>query len=63
MKLYQAVDKLDNKESFFLVYPDQSVAVMLVTDVKTVKRNARRYLTNPSLRFDDAINPVLVEEW
>ncbi len=63
MKLYQAVDKLDNKDSFFLVYADSSVATMLTCSIETVKRNANYYLKDKAVRLEDAIDPVLIAEW
>jgi len=63
MKLYQAIDKLDNTDSFFLIYPDGYVATMLACSIDTVKRNASYYLKDGAIRFKDAIDPVLVAEW
>lgn len=63
MKLYKAIDKLDNNETFFLVYDDGSVAPMPVCDVSVVKRNVDYYARNKASRFADAVDPVLVAEW
>lgn len=63
MKLYQAIDKLDNTDTFFLVYPDGSVAPMPVCEIWIVKDNVDYYARESAKRLKDAINPVLVEEW
>lgn len=63
MKLYKAVDKLDGRESFFLVYPDNTVATMYCCSVETVRANACLHLRDPVERFNDAIDPVLIAEW
>ena len=63
MKLFQAIDKLDNTETFFLVYGDGSVAPMPVCDIALVKYNAAYYARDDASRFADAVDPVLVAEW
>ena len=63
MKLYQAIDKKDGKDTFFLVYADGSVAPMPVCSIKTVKHNQKYYARDSADRFDDAIDPVLIAEW
>lgn len=63
MKLYKATDKVDGCESFFLVYPDRSVAVMYPTSIDQVKRNSDFYSISDPERIADALNPVLLAEW
>lgn len=63
MKLYQAVYKLDAKDTFFLVYPDGSVAPMPPCDIELVKYNIKYYARDPAVRFEDAVDPVLIAEW
>lgn len=65
MRLYQAVDKMDGEDSYWLVYPTGEVAVMYVGRVRLecIAINARRFLTSAPERFNDAIDPVLVKEW
>lgn len=63
MKLYQAIDALDDTDSFFLVYPDGRVAVMPHGSLEAVKGKESFYLTEAANRFQDAINPVLLAEW
>lgn len=62
-QLFKAIDKIDGEESFFLRYENGEVAVMMVSNVSSVQRNAHLYLTDDAERFEDAINPVLVAEW
>lgn len=65
MKLYQAVDKLDGADSYWLVYPNGEVAVMYARGLaaECVHYNAPHMSKSEPERFNDAINPVLVEEW
>lgn len=63
MKLYQAIDKLDNTDTFFLVYSDGSVATMPRCELWIVKDNVDYYARGTAKRFEDAIDPVLIEEW
>ena len=63
MKLYQAVDKLDGTDTFFLVYADGSVATMPVCELWIVKDNVDYYARESAKRFKDVINPVLIAEW
>ncbi len=63
MKLYKAVDALDNAESLFLVYPSGEVATMYIASVETVKALQDEYLKDPACRFEYAIDPVLIAEW
>lgn len=69
MKLYKAVDKIDNTESMFLLYEDGKVAVSYwwglpdADKVEMVKSVVSDYLREPAKRFNDAIDPVLIAEW
>jgi hypothetical protein len=65
MRLYQAVDKLDGADSYWLVYPNGEVAVLYVRGLvaEDVRYSARYYARSKPERFNDAINPVLVKEW
>ena len=65
MKLYQAVDKLDGADSYWLVYPNGEVAVIYARglQLEAIKYSARYYSRSEPKRFNDAINPVLVREW
>lgn len=64
MKLYKATDALDNTDSFFLVYPNGEVAVMLEGgSVENIRAKTLKFERTPADRFDDAVNPVLVAEW
>lgn len=69
MKLYKAVDKLDNTESMFLLYEYGKVAVSYwgelpdADKVEMVKGMVSDYLRQPAERFNDAIDPVLIAEW
>lgn len=68
MKLYKAVDKLDDNMSAFLVYNNGEVAVSSWVfeeseEVEAAKHDAPHYLCDPAERFNDAIDPVLIAEW
>lgn len=68
MKLYKAVDKVDDNMSAFLVYNngDVSVSTWVFEDageIASAKRLAECYLRDPAERFNDAVDPVLIAEW
>lgn len=69
MKLYKAVDVVDDAMSAFLVYDNGEVAVSTWVfeaseeEVATAKSAAPHYLRAPAERFNDAIDPVLIAEW
>lgn len=68
MKLYKAVDKVDDNISAFLVYNNGDVSVSSwmfseAGEILAAKKHANQYLREPAERFKDAIDPVLIAEW
>lgn len=68
MKLYKAVDKLDDTMSAFLVYGNGEVSVSHwsredAEQVAVAKSSAGNYWRDPVKRFKDAVDPVLIAEW
>lgn len=68
MKLYKAIDKLDNEVSAFLVHAGGEVSVSAwwfseAGEILAAKKCANQYLRDPAERFNDAIDPVLIAEW